>query len=218
MSTSVLLRAAGTAVALLIGMATASFIFAQQERNFHDTRYHLDHYYPARGTISRVLPGGRMIINHGRERFFYSGGVWYRPEVGGYVVVPPPYHVFVPVLPPFYTTIWIGGVPYHYANDTYYVWRPDHGQYEVVPPPDDSAASTQPPPSTPDVFIYPKHGQNDAQQSQDKYECHQWAAEQAGFDPTQDTGEPPSAQSTDKRMDYRRAMEACLEGRGYVVR
>jgi hypothetical protein len=218
MGTSVRFRKACTAAALLIGMAAAPFSVAQHEHDFHDTRYHLDHYYPARGTVSRALPGDRMIVNRGRDRFFYSRGVWYRPDAGGYVVVPPPYHVFVPVLPPFYTTIWITGVPYYYANDTYYVWRPDQGQYEVVPTPDDSGATTQVPPSTPDAFIYPKNGQNDAQQSQDKYECHQWAVAQTGFDPAQDSGGVPPAQSADKRMDYRRAMDACLEGRGYVVK
>jgi len=218
MNPSVRFRKAYTAVVLLIGMATAPCTFAQHEHDFHDTRYHLDHYYPARGTIRRALPGDRMIINHGRDRFFYSGGVWYRPAVGGYVVVPPPYHVFVPVLPPLHTTIWIGGVPYDYANDTYYVWRPDQGQYEVVPPPDDSAATTQPPPSTPDVFSYPKNGQSDAQQSQDKFECHQWAVAQTGFDPIQDTSGVPLAQSAAERMDYQRAMDACLEGRGYAVK
>ena len=29
----------------------------------------------------------------------------------------------VQVLPPFYTTVWFGGLPYYYANDTYYAWR-----------------------------------------------------------------------------------------------
>jgi Family of unknown function (DUF6515) len=218
MSTSVRFLKACTAAAVLAGMATAPVTFAQHEHEFHDTRYHLDHYYPARGTTSRLLPDDRVIIGHGRDRFFYSGGVWYRPDIGGYVVVRPPYHAFVPILPPFYTTIWIGGFPYYYANDTYYVWRPDQGQYEVVPPPDDSAATTQPPPSSPDVFVYPKNDQTDAQQSQDKYECHKWAAEQSGFDPTQYISGVPPAQSADKRMAYQRAMSACLEGRGYSVK
>ena len=34
------------------------------------------------------------------------------------------------------------------------------------------------------LFAYPNAGQNDAQQSKDKYECHQWAVSQTGFDPT----------------------------------
>jgi hypothetical protein len=206
-----------TAAAVVVYMAAAPVAFAQHEHDFHDTRYHVDHYYPARGTIGHVLPGDRMIINHGHDRFFYSGGVWYRRGMGGYVVVSPPYHAFVPVLPPFYTTIWIGGLSYYYANDTYYVWRPDQGQYEVVPPPDDSTATTEPPPSSPDVFVYPKNGQNDAQQSQDKFECHKWAEEQTGFDPTQNSGGVPPDQAAARRTDHQRAMVVCLEGRGYSV-
>jgi hypothetical protein len=37
----------------------------------------------------------------------------------------------VPVLPPAYTTVWASGVPYYYANDTYYAATA--GEYAVVP-------------------------------------------------------------------------------------
>jgi hypothetical protein len=50
------------------------------------------------------------------------------------------------------------------------------------------------------IFMYPMNGQSEAQQSIDKRECQQWAATQAG-------AANPS--------DYRRAMMACVEGRGY---
>ena len=74
------------------------------------------------------------LINRGPNRFFYSGGIWYAPRGGGFDVVAPPIGVFIPVLPPFYSTVWFGGVPYYYANDTYYMWSaPDNG-YEVVEP------------------------------------------------------------------------------------
>jgi hypothetical protein len=51
-------------------------------------------------------------------------------------------------LPPFYSTVWFGGVPYYYADDTYYSWDAGHQQYEVVEPPAgiESAGTTQPPP------------------------------------------------------------------------
>jgi ribosomal protein L32 len=35
-----------------------------------------------------------------------------------------------------------------------------------------------------DIFIYPAEGQSKEKQKQDKYECHSWAADQTGFDPT----------------------------------
>ena len=34
------------------------------------------------------------------------------------------------------------------------------------------------------AFAYPNAGQSDQQQSRDRYECHQWAVSQTGFDPT----------------------------------
>jgi len=113
-------------------------------------------------------------------------------------------------------------MPYYYANDSYYVWRESSGQYEVVDPPDENAASTQPPPPGPsqngDLFIYPKNGQSDEDQSRDKYECHKWAQNESGFDPTQPSGGVSADQASSKRAAYQRAMTACLEGRGYSVK
>ncbi len=52
------------------------------------------------------------------------------------------------------------------------------------------------------IFMYPKNGQSQEQQSIDKRECQQWAAQQAG-------------QGAANGSDYQRAMVACVEGRGY---
>ena len=38
----------------------------------------------------------------------------------------------VSFLPDAYTTLFIGGVPYYYANDVYYRWRPEHRAYIVT--------------------------------------------------------------------------------------
>jgi hypothetical protein len=35
------------------------------------------------------------------------------------------------------------------------------------------------------LVIYPGKGQSQTQQDQDRYECHRWAVQQSGFDPTQ---------------------------------
>jgi len=40
-----------------------------------------------------------------------------------------------------------------------------------------------------DIYIYPARGQSQAQQNQDRYECHSWAVNQTGFDPSR----PPQA-------------------------
>jgi hypothetical protein len=71
---------------------------------------------------------------------------------------------------------------------------------------------------TDNVFIYPKNGQSDEQQATDKYECHKWANQQSGFDPTQSGGGVPAEQNASAHAAYNRAMGACLEGRGYSVK
>ncbi len=184
-----------------------------------DARFAHNHYYPARGYSVRELPRGYVPVNHFHDRYFYSGGVWYAPRGPRFVVVAPPFGAFVPILPQFYTTVWFGGIPYYYANDSYYVWRDSSQQYEVVAPPDGSGdtASTEAPP-TDDVFIYPKNGQSEDQQSKDRYECHSWASSQSGFDPTKAGGGVTAQEGGSKRADYNRAITACLEGRGYSVK
>jgi hypothetical protein len=34
------------------------------------------------------------------------------------------------------------------------------------------------------MFVYPSKGQNQEQQDKDRYECHRWAVQQTGFDPS----------------------------------
>ncbi len=164
-------------------------------------------------------PGGGY--RHGYSTGAYWGGGYWR---GGYW--PRAYYGygfswFLPVLPLAYATYWYGGVPYYYANDVYYTWNPTYDGYTASDPPpvvdaapgaDGSAVAPsasdagQPPapgsPASQQIFMYPKNGQSDEQQSTDKRECQQWAASQAGG------GEANSS-------DYRRAMMACVEGRGY---
>jgi hypothetical protein len=43
------------------------------------------------------------------------------------------------------------------------------------------------------LFIYPQRGQSAQQQQQDRFECHQWAVQQTGFDPTMAVAPPPTA-------------------------
>ena len=125
--------------------------------------------------------------------------------------------LLIGVLPPYYTTVWIGGMPYYYANDAYYVWRDQERSYEVVEPPGEATASTDPP-QPEDVFMYPRNGQSADQQAQDRYECHRWAANQTHFDPTRVAGGGDQGEMPVRRAEYFRAMGACLEGRGYTVK
>jgi hypothetical protein len=185
----------------------------------YDNRYDHNHYYPSRGYEVGYLPRGRYAVyDRYRHPFFYSGGVFYAPRGPRFVVVGPPIGVFVPVLPGFYSTVYVGGFPYYYANDTYYVWRSRERAYEVVDAPSESSVSTSTPAVASDIFVYPKNGQNEEQTAKDKYECHRWAASETGFDPTQSGGGVPAEQNAAKRGDYQRAMGACLDGRGYSVK
>jgi hypothetical protein len=128
---------------------------------------------------------------------------------------------FVPVLPAFYSTFYFGGLPYYYWDDTYYTYSSsDSGYIATDPPPaagDDSSSDSgsAQPGDTSSLYIYPKNGQSEEQTSTDRYECHQWAAGQTGFDPT--NGADQSAASSGP-ADYRRAMSACLDARGYSAR
>jgi hypothetical protein len=125
---------------------------------------------------------------------------------------------FLPVLPFGYSTFWWGGAPYYYWNDLYYTWSPYDNGYVVTDPP--PAAGTDAAPAagyedaagSADVYIYPRSGQSDEQMQTDRYECHSWAASQSGFDPTRPAQQPAG------RANYRRAMIACLEARGYSAR
>jgi hypothetical protein len=167
----------------------------------------------------------------GWNRPYWNGGYWH----GGYwprAYYGWSYPWFLGVLPAVYATYWWGGIPYYYANDVYYTWNNGSNGYVVTDPPpvdtgddggtsdgDSNYASAEPGPTpsgatgaNTDVYAYPKSGQSDEQQSTDRYECHKWAVAQSGFDPTH------TAQGSGNRTDYRRAMTACLDGRGYSAK
>lgn len=185
-----------------------------------DQRYNHGRYYPAAGTVLPTLPAGYRPYFRGSDRYYFSGGVWYAPRGPGFVVVSPPPGLVISVLPPYYSTVWIGGVPLYYADNVYYSWQPDQGGYAVVDPPNDADQSSPPagaPDATQDLIIYPKNGQSKEQQAADQFECNNWSKSQTGFDPTQPAGGVPPADSDRARNNYDRAMSACLQGRGYQV-
>jgi hypothetical protein len=175
------------------------------------------YYYPPRGYVAPVLPRSVVVVRHRHYHYWYGGGTWYRPYGARYVVVAPPLGVFVSVLPTYYSTLWYGGIPYYYANDAYYVWREPQRAYEVVAPPAGGAATIADP-VTEDLFVYPSEGQDEEQVAFDRYECHRWASDETGFDPTQPWGGVAEEQAAALREAYLRAMTACLDGRGYSVR
>lgn len=62
------------------------------------------------------------------------------------------------------------------------------------------------------LYVYPAAGQSEAQLAEDRYQCHVWAADRSGHDPTLGAGSRDDAES------YTRAFMACMEGRDYVVK
>lgn len=188
-------------------------------REFIDSRHGHDHAYLVRGQYAERLPSGYREVIHGRSRYYFNGGIWYRPYGGRFVVIAPPFGLIVPFLPSYYTTIWIGGIPYYYANDVYYTQAA--GGYIVVEPPKGEvspAASQGDQTSVSQVFIYPREGQSEKKQADDRYECHRWAVSQTGYDPTNQPVNLSETQRIQKRADYQRASAACLDGRGYTVK
>jgi len=178
-------------------------------RMVFDSRYHHDHYYPAPGFIAPGLPRGSISIGFGADNYFFQSGVWYRPLSSSYGpryrVILPPVGIVVPLLPSSYVSLRIGGLPYYYANGVYYSTAP--GGYVVVNPPAEAAvAQPAPPPAPPrpDPIIYPRNGQSAPQTEADRQDCNRWATTQ------------PSAMND--AAVFNRAVEACMDGRGYSMR
>ena len=59
-----------------------------------------------------------------------------------------------------------------------------------------------------DVYAYPAKGQSQSQQDRDRYECHSWAVNQTGFDPSRAQASAPSPPPSTQP----------LPPRGHVVR
>lgn len=176
----------------------------------YDARYRHNHYYPARGYVMPVLPVGAISIVFGGDRFFFHGGVWLRPTGTHFTVVLPPIGIVVPLLPTDYVTLWIGGLPYYYANGVYYNAVPGQGYVVVSAPPgadqaQPAAAPAAPVAKEPPVpVIYPRKGQSAAQTESDHQDCKRWA-----------TTQPAAVADAEV---FQRAVEACMDARGYTMR
>lgn len=182
-----------------------------------DQRFGHNRYYRPHGYSFVGVPYGAYEVRHHGGTYWYHGGEWYRPRGGLSIVVAAPLGAYVPVLPPFYSTVWWRGVPYYYADNTYYLWNSGVRKYEVVDAPADVATSAVAPVAE-ELFIYPKDGQSEQEQEHDKYECHRFAVRETGYDPTLVNGGVPAAAAANQRANYLRAQAACLEGRGYSVK
>jgi hypothetical protein len=57
----------------------------------------------------------------------------------------------------------------------------------VTPPPRTVRVAAPPPQK---IFVYPNNGQSAEQTERDRYECHVWAVQQTGVDPSRSDGNP----------------------------
>lgn len=190
----------------------------RNDRNYVlDKRHRHERYYPRRGYVVKHLPRGYYRVPYRGLDYYFYDGIWYSSRSGiEFTVIAPPIGLVVPVLPNFYTTLLFGGTTYYYADGTYYRWYPERSGYIVVDEPQGVEAAEEE--VIPDeLFVYPRKGQSDEQIAKDRYECHRWAVEQTGFDPTKPLGGVSADQNGQKRSDYNRATKSCLEARGYSV-
>ncbi|MGA2397689.1 MAG: glycine zipper family protein [Steroidobacteraceae bacterium] len=60
----------------------------------------------------------------------------------------------------------------------------------VTPPPRTVLVQPPPPPPPQKIFVYPANGQSPEQTDRDRYECHMWAVQQTGVDPSRPDASP----------------------------
>jgi hypothetical protein len=161
---------------------------------------------PPLGVSIGLLPVGYTTVWVGAVPYYYANDVYYTQGPDGYVVANPPNPADIVTTPP------PGAYPAGAAAPD--AAPPDQPPPDEAPPPDAAGAAA----GAEDFFIYPKNGQSDDQQATDRYQCHSWAMSQTGFDSSQPSGGVPPSQTAQKLSDYRRAMSACLEARGYTVK
>lgn len=178
-------------------------------RMVFDGRYQHDRFYPAPGFVVPGLPRSSLTIAFGGGSYFFDSGIWYRADGPRFRVIVPPIGIVVPLLPSAYVTLRIGGLPYYYANGVYYTLASPGPGYVVVAPPAEAvtaqpASAPVPAPSRPDPIIYPRNGQSAEQTEADRQACNRWATTQ------------PAAMND--ASVFNRAVEACMDGRGYTIR
>jgi len=156
-----------------------------------------------------VLPFGYATYYWGGSPYYYYDNAYYLwdPSSNGYVATDPP-----PVATDSSGSDEPGDQPPPATDDAAtYVPQPS-----VDSSPNNVVSNNYPPRGNwggaSDIAVYPRNGQSDKQTADDKFECHKWSAAQTGFDPTRSV----NLQGT--VVDYRRAMDACLDARGYSVK
>jgi hypothetical protein len=165
------------------------------------------------GRVVTYLPSGYRDYAWNGTRYYYHSGYWYRPYGSSFISISIPFGLFVGTLPGSYTSFSYGSTRYYYSDHHYYLYEPARRGYVVVRSPygDDDREYLDSRLER-DLYIYPAQGQSEQEQADDRYDCHRWAVDETGYDPLDDDYDAVL------RDDYRRAITACLTGRGYTVR
>lgn len=102
----------------------------------HNPYWERRNYRPARPmsilpTIHR-LPSRHTVISHGKDKYHYHDGRYYRPYGAGFMLVRPPLGLMVFEIPVNSRTVVSSGITYHVFGDVYYLRK--GARYEVVRP------------------------------------------------------------------------------------
>jgi hypothetical protein len=104
-------------------------------RNRYDSRDRQNRNDRARHVVRRVehrLPSRHAVIVHGKDRYHYYAGRFYRSWNSGYILVRPPLGLVVLNIPLGTRTVISAGFTYYVFGDVYYRLVP--GGYQVVEP------------------------------------------------------------------------------------
>jgi hypothetical protein len=82
--------------------------------------------------VVHTIPTRHAVILHGRDRYHYHSGRFYRPWNSGFILVRPPIGLVVLSIPLGSRTVISAGISYHVFGDVYYRRVP--AGYQVVDP------------------------------------------------------------------------------------
>jgi hypothetical protein len=82
--------------------------------------------------VVHTIPARHAVILHGRDRYHYHSGRFYRPWNSGFILVRPPIGLIVLNIPLGSRTVFSAGISYHVFGDVYYRRVP--AGYQVVEP------------------------------------------------------------------------------------
>jgi hypothetical protein len=175
-----------------------------------------------RAALLGALLTGTALAAHARGgvSLDLSVGIPVGPAYYGGPIYAPAYGSYVNTLPGGSVSLSVSGGSYWRHGGVWY--RPYGPRWVVVAPPvyygpppvivqerpavvvEEGPPPVKIPRSKPDPIVYPRNGQNAQQTEADRQDCNRWATTQ------------PSAMA-DASVFYR-AVEACMDGRGYTMK